>query len=650
MQTLMRRLTLALCFTLLLVSCAPQTTPPPADDASQPASQSAQVFPTATISPAAPDEIRFALLGSPRNTNTWELFDQSGASYADYALRSDYFPRLYHLAPPDFSFQPRAAQGLPADIIEEGGFYSARVALRPDLKWSDGSPFTAEDAAFTANVALDFQLGFDWNAAYPREYLARAEAADTYTVKYVFKKRPNVGAWQYGILQGVILQKNFWQSRVAQAAKLLPPPEMEADIEKARARLAQVQGDVNGLTWQLRAIRETGAEGRDVEIILTQRKLELGYAKNTYNKAVEQYQSMLADAQRALYALDGANEPTLGTWMFASNTGGVWVNKVNPDFPFERPNFIRASYRFFADEAAALAAFENNEADFVLAPNGVARDVSGAREYPAYSARFILINQTLPHLSGPALRAALHCMIDREDLAQNILQNQVVPLNGLVVSTQWKNPELSSPCAGMDRPSRIEYAVATLRDAGYLWAQSPSVEGPGKGLAFHDGKAFPKVALSAPSMQADPLRYAAAKYVAEQAQYLGIPFSVKEMSLDDVVYAAFSSGQYDMALVGWRLSEYPGYVCEWFGGGSPYLYKGGKFAAECGAFNQETNLENARASARQIESALLSELSMMPLFIETRAEAYRNLAYPAPEIMNGWSGLYGMPAYAIPAP
>ena len=33
-----------------------------------------------------------------------------------------------------------------------------------------------------------------------------------------------------------------------------------------------------------------------------------------------------------------------------------------------------------------------------------------------------------------------------------------------------------------------------------------------------------------------------------------------------------------------------------------------------------------------------------------QADVYRNLSYPASNILNGWTGLYGAPSYAIPAP
>jgi ABC-type oligopeptide transport system substrate-binding subunit len=165
-----------------------------------------------------------------------------------------------------------------------------------------------------------------------------------------------------------------------------------------------------------------------------------------------------------------------------------------------------------------------------------------------------------------------------------------------------------------------------------------------------NGEAFPKVILLAPAKEEDALRYAAAKYVAGQAQFLGIPFAVQETGLNDVIYAVYSSQKYDMALMGWRLSEYPAYLCGWFGGENPLLYRSNRFNAVCEALKAESNLSTAHQAVAQIESALMSELPFIPLFALMQADVYHNLSYPVPNILNGWAGLYGAPSYAIPAP
>src|SRR5258706_10529052 len=125
----MRRFSITSFFLIfLLVSCATQSAP-----VAVPTS-----IPSPIVSAHAP-EIRFALIGNPNDVNVWELFDRSGATYVDYAVRAEYWPRLYHLAPPNHTFENLAANGMPSEVIQEGQFYVATVNLRTDLKWTDSS-------------------------------------------------------------------------------------------------------------------------------------------------------------------------------------------------------------------------------------------------------------------------------------------------------------------------------------------------------------------------------------------------------------------------------------------------------------------------------------------------------------------------------
>src|SRR5688572_5680337 len=288
-----RNLGVILFGAFLLASCAPQPAPAP----------TSTVSPTAVPIAHAP-EIRFALIGEPHDVNVWELFDESGASYADYALRFEYWPRLYHLAPPDLTFESLAANGMPSPVIQEGEFYSAAVTIRTDLNWTDVSPFTAEDVAFTVNTVLAFELGFDWNAYYSPDYIDRVEVVDSSTVKFIFKQRPNVGVWQYGALQGSIVQKAYWESRIGEAAGLLPDDVLRAELEEARLYLSSVQTRVNDLSTQASAMASVGQDNRAVLAELTKKQNELIFAQNTLDKTLEESAGKFASAQQALFAVN----------------------------------------------------------------------------------------------------------------------------------------------------------------------------------------------------------------------------------------------------------------------------------------------------------------------------------------------------------
>lgn len=634
-----RFLRFGLFLVFLLSACAPQT-----DSVAEPTDIPA---PTSLPAPAHAEEIRFGLIGELRQVNVWELYDGSGSTYANRAVFGSLHPRLYQRSPVDSSLQPLAADGFPSEIVQDGDGYSATVKLRAGLKWTDGSPFTADDVAFTANTVLAFEFGYDWGAFYPRDFLARAEAVDSTTVKFIFKQKPNVGIWQYGILQAPIVQKAFWDSAAQKAADQLPDESLRSEIADFRANLEVAQTTLADLTAKVISLKVNGLQDRKIEGDHLRMEREVLYLKETLENLLEDYADRVKLAQEALHDLDDSEEPTLGVWVTGAVQDGIWVNLGNPDSPFEEPNFDRASYRFFDDEESALTAFQNGEVDFILSP--LTSPPDGATLNPSSSARFLVFNPANIFLADPALRSALSCLIDRDKLAADILQNKATPLDAFVLSPQWHDVNQKVLCGGMDQPARVTYAVDTLKNAGYSWGQEPVAQTSGQNLILPNGEVFPKVTLLAPSKEEDPLRYAAAKYVVEQAQTLGIHLAVREATLDEVVYVVYSSGKYDMAMMGWRLADYPAYLCEWFGGQTPLLYTGDRLKAVCEMLETETNLEAARQTVAQIESALLSELPFLPLFTVAQADVYRNLSYPNPAILNGWAGLYGAPSYAIPS-
>ncbi len=635
-----------LFITLLGASCAPSITDPVTEPTSIPIALASPL-------PAHAPEIRFGLIGEATQVNVWQLFDQTGGTFVNQAIHSETLPSLYHLAPQDSSFQPFAAEGLPSEVLEDGEKYSAYVKLRPNLKWTDGSPFTAEDVVFTANTVLAFEFDYDWGAYYPRAVFDHAEVVDSVTIKYIFKQKPNVGDWQYGLLQAPIVQKKYWEPAVQNAASLLPADKLRVKIAEIRASLGVAQSVLADLTTQVTALRVNGKQDRKIEGDHTRIQGEVVYLQATLDNLLEDYAAQIKLAQVSLNAVNGEEEPTLGVWMAAVKKYGVWQKQANPAAPFGTPNFDYASYYLFENEEAAMTAFQNDEVDFIISPiDKFPAGESAVSLNPSTSARFLVFSPRNPYLADPALRSAFSCMIDQNVLSVESLKNKATPLYSFVISNQWHDANIKGVCTGMDRSARIMAAVKLLKDAGYSWMQEPGVETAGQKLSMPNGEIIPKITLLAPSKAEDALRYTAAKYIAEQAQYLGIPFAVEEAGLNDVVYAVFSSQKYDMALVGWRLSEYPDYLCEWFGGKNPVLYASTRLEAVCGALNAESNFEPARQYVAQIESALMSELPFIPLFTVMQADMYRNLTYPSPvtNIINGWAGLYGAPSYAVPAP
>ena len=580
-------------FAILSASCAGPSTAPVST-----------TVPTSSPTPIphAP-EIRFALIGTVTDVNVWALFDIKGYSYNNYALRNEYWPRLYRLSIPDRQFEPMSASGAPSSVQQEGKFYTASVPLRPDLKWTDGSPFTADDVVFTVNTVLSFQLGFDWHDFYNPDYLDHAQAVDTHTVKFFFKKQPNIGLWQYGALQGPIVQKAYWLPKVAASIALLPSSN----------NLATPQANPNDA---IKAARES------------------------------------------LYALDHSNEPTLGNWIPAGEQNGVWLNKVNPAHPFGEPHFDRATYHLFANEDDAANALRNGNVDSVLNENGVSikteqdlqKDASFKIAFNSNrGVRFLVINPANPALADNAFRQALDCILDRTSIASAL---SAAPLESFIQedTKPWYDSQSLGACAGQAGSQRLKRSASILKSAGYTWQKEPTDSEPGSGLTLSNGQIFPAITLLAPSAMEDGQRYEAAGYVEKYAGLLGIPLTVKYVSSEEIRYDVFSDGQYDAAILGWRVSEYPGYLCDWFGDGNPFGYNGSRLKSACDALNSTSDLDQAQKQIYQIQSILAQDLPMIPLYSGGIYDVYRNISYSFDSIPGGLSGIYGAPSLAIPAP
>lgn len=642
-----RLLALAGLFAILLASCGGPSTAP-----------ASTVVPnsSATPVPHAP-EIRFALVGNVTDVNVWALFDAKGYSYNNYALRNEYWPRLYRLSIPDRQFEPMAANAMPSSVQQEGNFYTAIVPLRSDLKWTDGNPFTADDVAFTVNTALSFQLGFDWRDFYNPDYLDHAQAVDAHTIKFFFKKQPNVGVWQYGTLQGPVVQKAYWSPKVAASIALLPASDLLPQMDALKLKVDDLQTKVDALNTSIATAPMTANELRQAQADLTRQQSDLDQATNDLARTQPNLDNAMKAARESLYALDHTNEPTLGNWIPDGLKNGVWINKVNPLHPFGEPHFDRAFYQVFPSEDEALTALVNGKMDSILEPGGLSlkavKQFSGNSSFvvktnPTESLRFVIFNNGNSNIANPVLHQALACMIDQQNLSN--LEGQAMPLDFFVISGGPFSSDADSPfsCKGFDDASRLAQAVKLLNSADYSWGQAPSGNVAGQGLKLPNGEAFASITLLV--SKPDSLRTLAATYIQQRVSLLGIPLTVQLVSQDEINYAVFSSGQYDMALLGWRVSEYPGYLCDWFGDGNPFHYDRSRLKSACEALNSTCDLAQAQKQVYEIQSSLAQDLPFIPLYSGITFDTYRNITYPFDSVLGGLSGNYGAPSLAIPAP
>lgn len=598
--------------------------------------------------------IRFALLEAPREVNAWALFDEAGSSYANRALRSSEYPSLYRLSIPAREFEPYLAEGMPSSVTPLGSLFTAQVTLKPGLYWSDGSPLTAADVAFTASTALAFRLRLDWASAYNPALLDSVAAAGERTLEFTFKAPFNVGDWQYGVLQGPILSRAYWSPRLADPESLLPSADLAASVESTRLQAAAVQSQIDADDALLRLTPPNSESYKEVSGRLTRSQNELNSLNARTAKLQDEYDAALGAARSALFALPDENEPVFGPFLRAARKGSLFSRLANPAFPFGDSSFEAATYALYPSLDSAVEALERNLVDAILDPRGLPRDlISGSLQNdPALvvasnsirSARFLVFNPLNAILTDPALRRALSCVIDRARMARSLgviaLDSFVLPVNG-----SWYKAAAGSSCA---LEEDLSLAVETLKRAGYRWNREPSENEPGSGLLLPDGSPFPALSLLASSEEADPQTAAAADSLVASFSRLGLAVSVRPVSAEDLRYALFSTGDYDLALLGLQLADYPAYLCDWFVSPGAFAPSGAGLEEVCRSMRFTADLETARQAAYHIQSVLMEQLPFLPLYQGVIYEAYRGVSYPFDFVPGGLAGLYGAPGLAVP--
>jgi ABC-type transport system substrate-binding protein len=321
--------------------------------------------------------------------------------------------------------------------------------------------------------------------------------------------------------------------------------------------------------------------------------------------------------------------------MPAGEQNGVWTNEANPDFPFTQPHFDRAIYQTYADEESAYSAFTSSDVDVILGSTDLLETQPDLSVSPTRTERFLVFNQDNLVLQDLNLRKALACISSME--STEFLRG------AFVLSDTWKNNDVTLPCDGLSTEQKIERAIEILKAAGYRWSQQPDALQQGSGITLPDGREFPRMVL----MLAKGVE--AVNYIQQQALHLGIPIDVQSTDSASLQYSVYSSKKYDMAFVSWRLSEYPGYLCEWFGAGGQFEYASDRLGSACEALAVESDLAAARDQIFTIQSILSEDLPFIPLYVEGTYDVFQNVEYPFNQVPGGLSGLYGAPAYAIPA-
>jgi ABC-type transport system substrate-binding protein len=594
------------------------------------------------------DVYRVAMLADMTSSNVWNLFGP-GASTYNYVVQAGYWPTLYGLSDQRFDLIPFLAADFTTPIEEEGDSFVTTVTIKEGFKWSDGSEVTAEDLAFTAQVIIDFQLGGNWS--YFVNDVQKIEVIDEKTAKIYYGTKPGLANHEYGVLQDAIVQKAYWEPKLADAYEALAALEgLEADSDEYATALAEAQ----------QIIYSVDAEGEPISGAYMFDQWEVG--------------AFVENAQFSDYFFKGV--------MIELYDDGTYREYKNDEYDFTAygegegdvilsfengPHAKAVVYSIYSQDAAVLALL-NGEVDYIYNPNGYGPGLRAQLdgdpnvdvvENARLGFRYMAFNFRNAPMDDIAARQAIACMVDKDFLTQNVLQGAALPVYTPVPAGQpfWFNPDVPILCDGLTERERMEWSVNRLKEAGYTWDVEPtwnedrggSIEW-GEGLKMPDGEYVPELLLLAPSPGYDPLRATAGVLIEQWAGMIGFPIKAQLTNFNNILAETLGGGNnYDMVIAGWGLTQFPDHMCDFFlveYGTEVFAFTGytsDRLLELCTEFKSTNDLSRAQELGYEMQTILATELPYMYLFANPVQDAYNvsNVSYPYTNVLGGLENLYG---------
>jgi ABC-type transport system substrate-binding protein len=599
---------------------------------------------------------RVGIFSDITTTNYWAANGPDNTVWNSYTLPLP--PAAYGLAPVTFDFVPSIAVGFPEPLAEEGDFWVTEVTFRDDVMWSDGTPVTPADWAFTADTVKSLGLiSGGWGAWYDTGYLDHIEANGN-VAKIYYHTKPGLARHEYGLLQSPILSSAYWGAAIDDAGVMASLEGLEApaddasDDDKAAYQAAQAEaqdilfaivpdgepiaGAYSLSVWEPGAFVETPANG-----------------------------DYYASGTTVTYYSDGTYQEAQGDASFQAygeGTGDV-------DLEYQVGPFTNSAvFSIYGTQDAALLALRDGEIDFVLNPLGLQRglieQVEGdpnltVVENGVNGFRYLSFNTRRAPMSDIAFRQAVATLIDKDFVTGTILQGVAFPLNSFVPEAnaawyyddvpRWGYNDDGTP---QSREDRINNAVALLSDAGYTWdGNTPgwceddraACQDPGR-LVNADGSAVAELELLAPSPGYDPLRSTFAVWIETWLQEAGIPVTANLTGFNIIVQKVFTEQDFDMQILGWSLTIFPDYLYDFFAeeqavldGNNAGGYVNPEFEELASTLLACESIADCKEIANNIQVLLSTEVPYVLLFDTGIIEAYNsgNIAFPYENTLSG---------------
>jgi peptide/nickel transport system substrate-binding protein len=597
------------------------------------------------------DNYQLGIFEDTTTNNFWAYMDPESSVWNAYLLAPTK-PAFFEVTMPireglqaGGTITPDLAAGEPAEPQEQDGKWVVEQQIQQGLTWSDGEPITARDFVFTVNTVHELELGGNWLAAFPKAGenqtgIESVEAVDDHTVRIVFNRQPGLAIWPHAVgIDGPWMPAHYWSEHVEQAKGAENPSQTLYGVDAA--------GDPSAGPVVFDA-REEGAFAR--------------------NRANEEWHAAEATVQLHENGGVSVGDETYG----AEGDAGAVAEEYETG-----PFWNTQTFSLYGSQDAAVLALRQGRVDYLLNPLGMQRGLQDqvvgdenlrAVVNPTYGFRYLAFNMRKPPMNNKAFRQALATVIDRDFMAENVLQGVAFPLYTMMPegNAAWYDEERANAIREEytfeDAGERLNRAVELLKEGGFTWQTEPSYneeEGfvePGQQLRMPNGQPVPELEILAPPAGYDPLRATYAIWVERWAQELGIPARANPTGFNVIIDRVYTQVEFDMFILGWSLGN-PAmptfYESFWHsrhdtketGGNNAPGFQNQQFDELADRFLAARDEEEAKEIVWQMEEILADELPYVVLFDTPILEFYRSasLHFPFEQTLGGLQFLNGLP-------
>ena len=625
-------------FALVVVACggdtaeeevaeeAPETTAAPATTAAA----------AEEPAPSGPDGVyKMAIFSDPQSQNYWNYLDTNNDVWTAYVM-SGQAVSLYGISYPNYQLVTSSAAELVETSTDNGdGTWSYSVPLIEGYEWSDGTPVTANDWAWTFKIVKDLALIGSWNSVWPVgseevQGVVDVVAVDDYTVKVTFNYDAGLSGWQYGAALAPALSETYWG-------------QYATDRETLLAALADNAPVASGFVY------DKLEQGAFYTWAYDPNTMYFGGTTTIYPGGTE-------------FVQDNGKAPAINQ-SFGDTTG--------ESFSYENGPFVgTVEFTLYSDQDAAYLAFQNGEVDFVLNPLGLKRNLydqlsrePGVELVSNFSngMRYMAFNMRIFPGSDKAFRQSVGCIVDKEFVINNVLQGVAINMDGQMPAalTAWVAPVTGvlADCDGLSAEERWNKSVEILQAGGWTatdWGSHPGgadraiaptgLKGPGGETPPSD------MLLYAPGPGYDPIRSTFSLFIADWMQQLGFDVVARPTGFSvivDKVFTPENCKDWYFYMLGWGLGSFPDHpeaffasyndTCE--GGYNTPGYNNAEFDALAAEFKAAKKVSDAQAISKKMEALLFDDMPYLVLVTTPILEVYRdNVSFPFTDVLSGLTG------------